>query len=411
MTQTPDVIIVGAALNGLAAALALGGRKVRRPLDVRVVDARDPRDFASTAFDGRASAITAAARRMFETLGVWERVAAEAQPMREIVVTDSPDPARRPVLLSFTEEDMGGRPSAHMIENRFLYAALLAEAQASPHISFATGTPVDSYAFAPGLARLTLASGTVIAAPLIVAADGRKSPAREAAGIKLVGWTYDQTGIVVTVAHALPHHGRAEEHFTPSGPFAILPLPGNRSSLVWSERTDAANRILALDDDGFLAELRSRFGTHLGEIRLDSGRHGYPLSLFVADRFTAPRLALVGDAAHVLHPLAGLGFNLGLRDVAALAETLHDAAALGLDIGSEAVLERYTVWRRFDTVATAAAMDGMNRLFANDNAPLRLLRDAGLLAVNRLAGLKSTFVTEAAGTSGQLPKLLRGEVI
>jgi len=411
MTRNPDVIIVGAALNGLAAALALGGATARRPLDVVVVDARDPRGFASTAFDGRASAITAAARRMFEALGVWPKVAHHAEAMAEIIVTDSADPQRRPVLLSFDAEDMRGRPSAHMIENRFLYAALLAEAEAAPHVRFAVGSAVHDYRFQPGLAQVTLASGETIRAPLIVAADGRNSPAREAAGIKLVGWPYDQTGIVVTVAHERPHHGRAEEHFTPSGPFAILPLPGNRASLVWSERQVEAQRILALDDAAFLAELRRRFGDHLGEISLASGRHGYPLSLFVAETFTAPRLALVGDAAHVLHPLAGLGFNLGLRDVAALAETLHDAAALGLDIGSAAVLERYTQWRRFDTVATAAAMDGMNRLFANDNAALRLVRSAGLLAVNRLAGVKSMLVSEAAGASGQLPKLLRGEPI
>ena len=233
--------------------------------------------------------------------------------------------------------------------------------------------------------------------------------AREAAGIKLNGWPYDQTGIVATVAHDLPHHGRAEEHFTPSGPFAILPLPGNRSSLVWTERTKEAQRILAMDDDSFLDQLRRRFGDHLGEVRLDSGRHGYPLAMYVADAFTATRLALAGDAAHVLHPLAGLGFNLGLRDVAALAESVHDAAALGLDISNQAVLERYAIWRRFDTVATAAAMDAMSRLFANDNPALRLLRQTGLAMVNRLGPLKQAFVTEAAGTSGNLPKLLRGE--
>jgi 2-octaprenyl-6-methoxyphenol hydroxylase len=258
---------------------------------------------------------------------------------------------------------------------------------------------------------VTLADGTMIRGSLIVAADGRKSPAREAAGIKLFGWPYDQMGLVATVEHELPHNGRAEEHFTPSGPFAILPLPGNRSSLVWSERTDAAERMLALPPEEFEDELKLRFDTHLGEVKIISGRHGYPLAMYVAETFTAPRLALVGDAAHVLHPLAGLGFNLGLRDVAALAQCVHDAAGLGLDIGSEAVLDRYTQWRRFDTVATGAAMDGMNRLFANTNPVLTLLRRAGLMAVNRIAPLKSIFVTEAAGISGDLPKLLRGEKV
>ena len=410
MNTAPDIIVIGAALNGLAAALALGGSRVKRPLNITMVDAKDPRGFASSSFDGRASAITASARRMFEALGIWEKVAHEAQAMEEIIVTDSVSPGdRRPVLLHFGADDMGGQPSAHMIENRHLYGAMLEEVLASSHITLTVGQTASHYTFGPGLAVVTLADGTALRAPLIVAADGRNSPAREAAGIKLIGWPYDQMGLVASVEHELPHHGRAEEHFTPSGPFAILPLPGNRSSLVWSERTGEAMRLAALDDDSFAAELRLRFGSHLGAVKMISGRHAYPLAMFIAESFAAERLALVGDAAHVLHPLAGLGFNLGLRDVAALADCVHDAAALGLDIGSTAVLDRYTQWRRFDTVATGAAMDGMNRLFANTNPLLTLLRRAGLLAVNRMGGLKSLFVKEASGASGTVPKLLRGE--
>jgi 2-octaprenyl-6-methoxyphenol hydroxylase len=412
MTKSYDIIVIGAALNGLAAALALAGNHVKRPLDVVVVDVKDPRAFSSNAFDGRASAITAAARRMFESLGIWQEVSQHAQAMGEIIVTDSAIPGgARPVLLQFGAEDMKGGPSSHMIENRFLYGAMLAEAEKSSHIRFCVGQAVQHYHFGPGLAAVTLADGTQLRASLIVAADGRNSPAREAAGIKLIGWPYDQMGLVATVEHELAHNGRAEEHFTPSGPFAILPLPGSRSSLVWSERTEAAQRMLALPMQEFEQELKLRFGDHLGEVKLISGRHGYPLAMYLAETFTAPRLALVGDAAHVLHPLAGLGFNLGLRDVAALADCIHDAASLGLDIGSEAVLDRYTQWRRFDTVATGAMMDGMNRLFANTNPVLTLLRRAGLLAVNRMGGLKSMFVSEAAGASGNLPRLLRGEKV
>ncbi len=410
MSQKFDVIVVGAALNGLAAALALGGTKARLRLDVLVVDAKNPEAFASAAFDGRATAVSASARKMFEALGVWEAMAPSAQAMNEIIVTDTKSGAEvSPVLLHFDEGDMPRGPSAHMIENRHLHECLLRATRASDHIAFATGTAVASYAFSPGLARVELANGTGYRAPLIIAADGSKSPAREAAGIAMQGWTYDQMAIVATVEHDLPHHGRAEEHFRPSGPFAILPLPGNRASLVWTERKEDAKRILALPEEDFLRELVARFGNHLGEVRVIGGRHAYPLSVFVAREFVGARLALVGDAAHVLHPLAGLGFNLGLRDAAALAECVHDAVALGLDPGGDDVLQRYAIWRRFDTVLTAAAVDGLNRLFGNDNALLRLLRDTGLAAVNRIVPMKSGFVKEAAGQSGSLPKLLRGE--
>ena len=401
-------VVAGAALNGLATAVALSGPHVRRPVSALIVDAKDPRDFAQNSFDGRASAITASAKRMLEALGVWQQVAAQAQPMTEIAVTDSQDSTQRPTLLHFGPDDMDNGPSSYMIENRFLYQAMLDVALTSPHVKLEAGQKIAAYCFGPGLAQVTLDDGREIKTSLIVAADGKASPARAAAGIEMIGWAYDQMGIVATVAHEKPHHGRAEEHFRASGPFAILPLPGNRSSLVWVENKAEAARILALDDVGFTTELCKRFGAQLGAVRLDSGRHGYPLSLFVAKSFIGPRLALVGDAAHVLHPLAGLGFNLGLRDVAALAECVNDAVALGQDIGGDAVLENYARWRRFDTMKAAAAMDGMNRLFSNDNAFLRLLRDSGLMMVERMAPLKKMFTREAAGLSGPQPKLMQG---
>lgn len=407
MNQRFDVIVVGAALNGLAAALSLGGKLVRRPLRVALTDAKDPRQFAAAAFDGRASAISQSAKRMFEALGAWEAIAPHAQAMNKIVVTDSAKGSTsRPTLLTFDAEEAG--PTAHMVENRVLYRALLDLALQSPMIELIAGSPLTSVTFGPGLAEVTLENGASLKSSLVAAADGKNSRVRQAANIDMVGWTYDQMAIVATVEHEKPHGGCAEEHFRPPGPFAILPLTGNRSSLVWVESKADAENLLASSDENFLSELAARFGPHLGEVKLTSGRHGYPLGLYVAREFAGPRLALIGDAAHVIHPLAGLGFNLGLRDVAALAECVGDAGALGLDIGGPAVLERYMAWRRFDTVATAAAMDGMNRLFGNDNALLRLLRDAGLMAVNRLGPLKQAFMREAEGVTGSQPKLLRG---
>ena len=405
MSKRFDVIVVGAALNGLAAGLALGGNKARRPLSVAIVDIKDPRQKFSVDNDARASAITASSKRMFEALGIWEHVAPYAQDMREIIVTDGGGHADRPVLLQFDE----AASSASMVENHHLLEGLLAVVEKSPNITLMTGHAVAEQSFAPGLAKLTLSNSEQLSSSLVIAADGGKSAIREAAHINLVGWTYEQMGIVASFDHELPHNGRAEEHFTPAGPFAILPLPGNRSSIVWTKGTPEAKRLLALPGDDFEIELQNEVGSHLGKVALIGKPQGYPLSMFFAKEFHGPRLALVGDAAHVIHPLAGLGLNLGLRDVAALAECVADAYALGQDIGGLAVLERYSTWRRFDTVATAVSMDGLNRLFSNDNSFLKILRDLGLRATNQLSGLKQTFAREAAGQTGSLPRLLRGE--
>jgi 2-octaprenyl-6-methoxyphenol hydroxylase len=250
-----------------------------------------------------------------------------------------------------------------------------------------------------------------LTANLVVAADGGKSPIRQASHIEMVGWAYDQMGLVASFAHELPHQGRAEEHFTPSGPFAVLPLPGNRSSIVWVKAMQEGQRLHKLSPEDFAAELQEQLGNHLGKITLIGRQQGYPLSMLFAKALHGPRLALVGDAAHVIHPLAGLGLNLGLRDAAALAECVGDAHALGQDIGGADVLERYTAWRRFDMVTTAAAMDGFNRLFSNENPLLRIIRDLGLQAINRIPALKQAFEREAAGQTGTLPKLLRGEIV
>jgi 2-octaprenyl-6-methoxyphenol hydroxylase len=254
-----------------------------------------------------------------------------------------------------------------------------------------------------------LGSGTSIEASLLAAADGKRSRLREQAGIKCVGWSYPQIGIVTTVAHEKPHHGKAVQHFLPSGPFAMLPLTGNRSSIVWTEAKEQGEAIMGLDEAEFLAELGKRFGHRLGAIELAGPRQSFPLDMQIARSFVADRLALIGDAAHAVHPLAGQGLNIGMRDVAALVETVIDATRLGLDIGALPQLERYERWRRFDSAFSAAVMDGLNRLFSNDSAPLRVLRDLGLGLVDRAPALKRFFVSEAAGATGTVPRLLNGQ--
>ncbi len=437
-----DVLIAGGGFAGLTLALAL--RQGLGPsFSVMVAD---PALGASQAEDERASAIVAAARRLFEALGVWPAVAAETQPILDMVVTDSRlEDAVRPIFLTFAGEIEPGEPFAHMVENRYLVDALAAKARetgvalrasAVKHFSYpppeaqgreaseaneaserdeARPSPSGAAWQAPAGAAhqidAALADGTTVAARLLVAADGARSTIREAAGIATHGWTYGQSAIVTTVGHERDHGGRAEEHFLPAGPFAILPLKGRRSSIVWTETTADAERIMALPADAFHAELEQRFKLHLGEIETVGARRAHPLGFFVARAFMAERIALVGDAAHLIHPIAGQGLNMGLKDVAALAEVIVDAARLGLDPGSPAVLERYQRWRRFDTMAMGVATDGLNRLFSNRSDVLRLMRDVGLGLVDRIPQLKRLFIREAAGLVGDVPKLLRGELL
>jgi 2-octaprenyl-6-methoxyphenol hydroxylase len=333
-----------------------------------------------------------------------------AQPILDMAITDSRvSDAVRPVFLTFEGEIAPGEPFAHMIENRDLIAALIAKAGDEG----VTLRPSAITAFEAGRGRITaqLADGETIAARVLVAADGANSRLRELAGIQTFGWSYGQSAIVTTVEHERDHHGRAEEHFLPGGPFAILPLKGCRSSIVWTEESQEADRIVALPDEEFHAELERRFGLRLGEIAVVGPRRALPVGLSVARSFVADRLALIGDAAHVIHPIAGQGLNLGLRDVAALAEVIVDAVRLGLDPGAIDVLERYQRWRRFDTMAMGIATDGLNRLFSNRSDVLRLVRDVGLGVVDRMPALKHLFIREAAGLTGEVPKLLRGEAL
>ena len=408
--ETADVLIAGGGFAGLSLAVAL--KQALGP--TFAVTVADPTLGANLGDDERASAIVAAARRLFETLGVWDAVAAEAQPMLDMVVTDSRlDDAVRPAFLTFAGDVEPGEPFAHMIENRDLVAALSAKAREARVTLIATG--VESFAHDGERVYATLTDGRAIAARLLAAADGARSTVRTQAGIATHGWQYGQSAIVTTVAHERDHCGRAEEHFLPAGPFAILPLKpnrlGHRSSTVWTETTAEAARIIALPNDVFHQELERRFKLHFGEIKAVGKRRAHPLGFFVARSFIADRIALVGDAAHVIHPIAGQGLNMGLKDVAALAEVIVDAARLGLDPGGADVLERYERWRRFDTMAMGFATDGLNRLFSNRSDVLRLIRDVGLGLVDRVPNLKRLFIREAAGLIGEVPKLLRGEVL
>jgi 2-octaprenyl-6-methoxyphenol hydroxylase len=406
MAAQPSIVIGGGAFAGLALALAL-----RQGLgtDIPIVVA-DPALAGRPSRDPRATAIVAACRRLFDAIGVWDAVAGQAQPILDMVVTDSKlEDATRPVFLTFAGNVEPGEPFAHMVENRHLIDALVLRAEAEG-IDLRP-IAVTEFEQRAGGVDVTLSDGSVVAASLLVAADGARSKLRERAGIATHGWDYDQSGIVVTVGHERDHQGRAEEHFLPAGPFAILPLTGLRSSLVWTENRAEAARIVALDPDEFHAELEKRFGLQLGEIRALDRPRAFPLGYFVARSFVGERLALVGDAAHVIHPIAGQGLNMGLKDVAALAESVVDAARLGMDPGQADVLDRYQRWRRFDTMAMGLATNSLNLLFSNESTLLRSVRDIGLGLVDRLPPLKSVFIRQAAGLSGEVPRLLKGEAL
>jgi len=437
-----DVMIGGGGIVGLTLAVAL-----REALGetFRVVVA-DP-TLARPPAEGRATAIVAGARRLLEKLGAWEKI--EAQPILDMVVTDSRlTDVMRPTFLTFAGEIAPGEAFGHMVENARLISALLDRARESgvllrsaaiTELSL-TGfcSPNEPGAFPSSLevrppsstlshkeggttqrmrredskhVEVRLSDGAVVRAGVLVAADGANSRIRERAGIAVHGWSYGQSAIVTTVQHERDHHGRAEEHFLPAGPFAILPLTGRRSSIVWTETTKEAERMLALSDADFHGQLERRFGLRLGEIVTVRPRHMHPLGLWVARSFVGDRLALVGDAAHVIHPIAGQGLNMGLKDVAALAEVIADAARVGLDPGSSTTLERYERWRRFDTMSMGLTTDVLNRLFSNRSDVLRLMRDVGLGLVDRTPVLKQFFIREAAGLVGNVPKLLRGEAL
>lgn len=403
-----DILIIGGGLNGPALALALadGG------ISVTIIDALPANARGDDSFDGRGYALALASQRLLAAIGVWGDVAANSQPINEVKITDGrAGEGPSPWMLHFNSDELAEGPMGYMVEDRYLYRAFQAGLKKHPLITQINSETVVEQDI--GVAHVTVqtASGKSLAGRILIGSDGRKSGTAGRAGIKRHGHDYNQTALVCAIEHALPHHGIAHQFFMPPGPLAILPLPGNRSSIVWSEKTDEAARINALADADYLAYLRPRFGSYLGEIKLAGARFTYPLNLTLADHFIAPRLALIGDAAHGVHPIAGQGLNLGLRDVGALAEVLIEAKRRGEDIGAVDVLERYQAWRQFDTATLALATDGFNRLFSNDNSLLRLGRDIGLGIVNAIPTLRHRFIREAAGLTGDVPKLLQGRQI
>jgi 2-octaprenyl-6-methoxyphenol hydroxylase len=405
MGRDCDVLIVGGGLNGPALALALASAGITSI----VLDAAPRADREAEAFDGRAYALALSSRRMLAALGLWPDLAGYAQPINDIRISDGRPGEGASAFLHFDHREIDEGPMGHILEDRHLRRALLAAMDAAPQIDARSDAEVTGQAVAPADASVRLADGTKLRAALMVGCDGRGSAVAQRAGIARRGWDYGQASLVAAVEHDRPHLGVAHQFFMPAGPLAILPLPGNRSSIVWTETRDRAEAISGLDAASYLAELRPRFGDFLGEVRLAGARFTYPLGLSLAERFAADRLALAGDAAHGIHPLAGQGLNLGLRDVAALAQVLASAHRLGRDLGAADVLDEYARWRRFDTAVLAAATDGINRLFSNDNPLLRLGRDVGLGVANRLPALRRALIREAAGIAGDLPRLLRGQ--
>jgi 2-octaprenyl-6-methoxyphenol hydroxylase len=406
-----DVAVIGGGLNGLTQAIALA----RHGISVAVIDREDPARITEAGFDGRVSAIALASQRMLDAIGLWRHVR-EAQPMWDIRVSDGDSL----LFVHYDHSELGTAPFGYLVENRVIRLAQQAALAECPNLELIapmTARNIDYGMAGSGApAEIELGNGRRLRARLVVGADGRQSAIRREAGIRTLDWSYRQTGIVCTVQHELPHEGVAQERFLPAGPFAILPMTDDaqgrhRSSLVWTEPTERAVAIMALDDTAFAVEMRQRFGNGYGASDVVGPRWSYPFSFLLALQYTDHRLALIGDAAHGIHPIAGQGLNLGLRDIATLTEAVVEARRLGLDIGRSDVLERYERWRRVDNVVLGAVTDGLTRLFSNDIAPLRIARDLGLGMVNRIGPLKKLFMRHAMGDLGRLPRLLRGETI
>ncbi|MET0545558.1 MAG: UbiH/UbiF/VisC/COQ6 family ubiquinone biosynthesis hydroxylase [Caulobacterales bacterium] len=404
-----DVLVIGGGVSGLVAALAASQAGFQTVLaDAGDIDGQKP-------LDSRAFAMAPASMQLFDALGLSAKLTPKAEPVLRMAIADAPKarPQKSSLRLDFRDCDATGNDEilAYIVENTDLYRALVSAAHVAANLKLVSGRRLKTIVNADGRATAQFDGGAAISAQLIIGADGRNSSVRNLCAVDGTGWDYGQTAITATVAHEQPHQNVAHDLFLPAGPLGVLPLNGRRSSIVWCETPDAAAALMRLEPGAFCAELQTRLAGRLGALTLESRRSAFPLSVFVANSMIAPRVALVADAAHSVHPLAGQGLNIGLRDIAALADTLIDARAIGLDIGAETTLERYQRWRRFDNLSYAAATDALNRVFALQAPPLRAMRSAGLAAVNAIAPLRKMFASEASGVSENAPRLLRGEAL
>jgi len=408
MSERFDVVIVGGGMAGMSLGAALAGSG----LSVAVVERLDPTVLKEAAFDGRTTSIAHGSAQVLRGIGLWPLIEAGAEPILDIRVADG-HPARgiSPLFLHYDHTEVGIDPFGYIVENRDLRDGLFRLAADLPTLEIIAPASVDETVRRADGATVSLSDGRRLECALVVGADGRNSPLRNAAGIQAIAFRYDQTAIVCTVKHERAHAGVAVELFLPGGPFAMLPMTGDRTNIVWTERSVLALEYMALDEAAFLQEVRRRFGDWLGDLELAGPRFSYPLGLMHASRYTDRRLALISEAAHAIHPIAGQGLNLGIRDVAALAEAIVDAVRLGLEPGDSTVLARYEAWRRIDNTTLVAVTDLLNRLFSNDVPPIRAARDLGLAAVGKVPPLKRLFMRHAMGVVGDLPRLVRGEAL
>ena len=404
MKKNADIVIVGGSLTGAATALAAAQAGFR----VVVVDQLAAQKQVEQGFDGRSYAMALTSVRLLKALGLWADLAETTQPILKIKVADgSPSTGPSPLFMQFDHAEIEEGPMGHMVEDRFLRPLLQRAMARYETIEYIAGTALIEQSISGSEMQLILSDGRQISTSLLIGADGRKSPSAGRAGIKRIGWAYGQTALVCAIEHEIPHDGVACQYFLPAGPLAILPLTENRASIVWSETAQNAKQIMALNEADYLSILQPRIGDYLGKISMVGKRYSYPLDLTLAQSFIAPRLALIGDAAHGVHPIAGQGLNAGLRDIAALVQVLKEAKLRGEDIGASATLMRYQEWRRFDATSLALATDTFNRLFSNDNSLLRLGRDIGMAMINAVPKARRSFIREAAGLTGTLPDLMR----